>query len=141
MCEYTAPAQLTLPPRPTSVATARQFLRERFCDEHDARVVDVAVLLVSELVTNTVRHGRPPLALQIACDASHALQVRVSDASPVVPVPGALTPDAEGGRGLAIVDLLSDAWGVDPTDHGKTIWFRLGPHPDEGPTEGPTEGS
>jgi len=127
VCEYTAPARLTLPPRPESVATARNFLRERFCTEHDARVVDVAVLLVSELVTNTVRHGSPPLAVEIDCDASHALQVRVSDGRPTLPTRGQAAPDDEGGRGLAIVDLLSDAWGVDPTERGKTVWFRLGP--------------
>ena len=127
MCEFTAPARLTVAPRPESVAAARGFLRERFCAEHDARVVDVAVLLVSELVTNTVRHGAPPVDLEIACDATHALQVRVSDAAPALPAPGHATPDDEDGRGLAIVELLSDAWGVEPHEHGKTVWFRLAP--------------
>jgi anti-sigma regulatory factor (Ser/Thr protein kinase) len=117
---------VTLPPHPASVGTARRFLRDRFCSEHDARVVDVAVLLVSELVTNTVRHGAPPVALEIDCDATHALRVRVSDAAPALPARGDALPDDENGRGLAIVDLLSDAWGVDPHDHGKTVWFRLG---------------
>jgi anti-sigma regulatory factor (Ser/Thr protein kinase) len=127
VCEYTAPARLTLPPRPESVGSARRFLRQRFCAEHNARVVDIAVLLVSELVTNTVRHGTPPVALEIGCDAGHALQVRVSDAGPALPRQGRAEPDDEGGRGLAIVDLLSDDWGVDPGEQGKTVWFTISP--------------
>jgi anti-sigma regulatory factor (Ser/Thr protein kinase) len=129
VCDYTAPACLTLPPRPESVGEARSFLRQRFCQEHDAKVVDSAVLLVSELVTNTVRYGRPPVAVQIECDQTHTLQVRVSDASPALPVPGHADPDDESGRGLAIVEFLSDDWGVDPGEGGKTVWFRIATHP------------
>jgi anti-sigma regulatory factor (Ser/Thr protein kinase) len=128
VCDYTSSARLTLPPRPESVGDARSFLRKRFCPEHDARVVESAVLLVSELVTNTVRYGSPPVAVEIDCDQTHTLQVRVSDASPELPVPSQSGPDDERGRGLAIVDFLSDDWGVDPAEGGKTVWFRISSH-------------
>lgn len=81
------------------------------------------MLLVSELVTNAVRHGGPPIELELSCDDAHALQVR--DAGPGEPSPATADLDGEHGRGLAITSILSDAWGVEPTPPGKTVWFRL----------------
>jgi anti-sigma regulatory factor (Ser/Thr protein kinase) len=121
----TTHARLTVEPRPEAVAIARQFLRERSCPRNDPDVVDVAVLLVSELVTNAVRYGTAPAALEIDCDETHVLQVRVSDASRALPSLGDAGPDDEGGRGLAIVERLSDVWGVEAHVGGKTVWFRL----------------
>ncbi len=107
---------------------ARRFLEERHCPDHGAQVVDIAVLLVSELVSNAVRHGTPPVTLETECDSTHALAVRVSDASPRLPQSGdTAADDAETGRGLAILQILSDAWGVDPHRDGKTVWFRVMP--------------
>jgi anti-sigma regulatory factor (Ser/Thr protein kinase) len=86
---------------------------------------DVAALLVSELVTNAIRHGRPPLTVR----AEHndgSLTVGVEDASSTVPVPVEDTSwDASGGRGLHLVEALADGWGVTPNGHGKRVWFRL----------------
>lgn len=127
MCHYPPAVRLRLEPHPSSVRRARRFLREHRCPEHDAAVIETAALLVSELVTNTVRYGLPPVELEIGCDASHALQVRVSDAAPELPRPTEASPDDEQGRGLSIVQILSDAWGVDPHQDGKTVWFRLAP--------------
>ncbi len=126
MCPWTAPTRLDLAPSPRSVGVARQFLRERRCPAHRAEVVEDAVLLVSELVTNAVRHASPPIILEVMCETSHALQVRVSDATPQPPSPGRPEAQDEGGRGLAITEILSDEWGVDPNSgDGKTVWFRI----------------
>ena len=98
----------------------------RRCPHHRAEVVDAAVLLVSELVTNAVRHASPPIIVEVICETSHSLQVRVSDATPEPPWPGRPGVHDEGGRGLAITEVLSDEWGVDPTaGDGKTVWFRI----------------
>lgn len=126
VCTWTAPSRVALAPNPQSVGLARQFLRERRCPHHDAEVVDAAVLLVSELVTNAVRHAAPPITLEVICENSHALQVRVSDATPEPPAPLTADEQAEGGRGLTITRVLSDEWGVDPSNGaGKTVWFRI----------------
>lgn len=131
MCTVTPNARLTVAPRPESAALARSFLRERHCVRHDANVVDTAVLLVTELVANAVRHGSPPITVEIECDTSHTLQIRVSDGSPHSPRPRKAGPDDESGRGLSIVELMSDAWGVDSRSDGadgKSVWFLLRPH-------------
>ena len=126
MCDHTSPTRLALAPTPMSVSVARQFLRERRCPQHHAEVVDAAVLLVSELVTNAVRHASPPITVEVICENSHALQVRVSDATPDTPELVDPCAHDEGGRGLAITQILSDDWGVDPhDDDGKTVWFRI----------------
>ena len=128
MCGITDRVELVLPTDPRSAATARAFVRNSSCPAHDLEVLDEALLLISELVTNSVKYGGAPILLAIECD-EHALQVRVRDGSPVQPTLRAAGEDDESGRGLALVDLLSDAWGMDAVQDahgpGKAIWFRL----------------
>ncbi|UWE07617.1 ATP-binding protein [Actinacidiphila bryophytorum] len=95
-------------------------------------VRDVAELLVSELVTNSVRHACRPTGRLIAVgaemDPGRLLRVEVADASDVPPVVrvGA-APEAEGGRGLVLVGALAADWGTYPRQHvGKVVWFSLG---------------
>ena len=100
-----------------------------------------AELLVSELVTNAVVHGRSDVTLSLAV-ADGALEVGVTDRSPRQPG-SAVAADwwAEGGRGLRLVDLLADEWGVAPIATGKQVWFRLAvdsnwPHRTDCPCQG-----
>ncbi|WP_372441041.1 ATP-binding protein [Actinacidiphila acididurans] len=92
-------------------------------------VAETAVLLVSELVTNAVRHsrvaGRYILARCVLRE--DALRVEVGDAGDGVPVVRAAGDEAEGGRGLALVDALAAKWGTEPRAYGigKTVWFEL----------------
>lgn len=120
------PSRITLPMEPTAAKQARDFLAEVCCDRHEARVLDDAQLLVSELVGNAVRHGAPPIELEVRCAGGDALQIRVRDSADDGPTPRTADADAEGGRGLALVDLLSDDWGTDPEPSGKAVWFCLG---------------
>ncbi len=78
-----------------------------------------------ELVTNAVRHGAPPAALTLDCAGEAGVTVRVRDAGTELPRLRQADPGALGGRGIALVDVLSAQWGVDPGPDGKTVWSRL----------------
>lgn len=124
MCQTTQRAERELPVSPEAPAIARSFLRSATCPDHNSHVLDDAVLLVSELVTNSVLHGGPPVVVAVECDGE-ALQVRVRDGSPELPAPRDAAPTAENGRGLELVKTISSAWGVDPTADGKHVWFTI----------------
>jgi hypothetical protein len=81
---------------------------------------------VSEVVTNSVVHGGPPIVVAVDCDSTGGLQVRVRDGSHELPKPRKAQVWDEGGRGLNLLDVLSDDWGVDPEPgDGKQVWFVL----------------
>jgi anti-sigma regulatory factor (Ser/Thr protein kinase) len=122
MCQATPRAQRELPVSPAAPAIARDFLRTSSCSAHHSAVVDDAVLLVSELVTNSVLHGGPPVVVAVDCDGQD-LQVRVRDGSTSLPERRHAQQADEGGRGLELVATLSAAWGVDPVPDGKHVWF------------------
>jgi anti-sigma regulatory factor (Ser/Thr protein kinase) len=127
MCRATADLQVTLPEDATASGISRAFLKAASCPVHHAVVPDEALLLVSELVTNAVEYGSPPIMLKVTCNGSEGLEVRVSDGSDRLPERGEPDLLAEGGRGLFLVDRLSERWGVDATDAGKEVWFALRP--------------
>ena len=114
---------------------ARDLLRgmatQAGCDESR---VEQAALLVSELVTNAVLHGRTDVVrLALAVD-DRTVEVAVHDRSPERPVVGVAEPSDLHGRGLLLVERLADAWGVSPLPEvggggaGKAVWFRLPCH-------------
>lgn len=91
---------------------------------HD-ELVDVATLLVSEVVTNSLLHAGTEIHL--SCQPSGVgVRVEVFDGSPLVPTVRHYDPEASTGRGLALVSALAASWGVDCEDGGKTLWFELG---------------
>ena len=122
MCQTTPRAEVELPVSREAPALAREFLRGSTCAEHHSEVVDDAVLLVSELVTNSVLHGGPPVVVAVDCDEA-TLQVRVRDGSPTLPAPRDAASGDENGRGLALVAEMSADWGVDTEEDGKHVWF------------------
>lgn len=84
-----------------------------------------AELVASELVTNAVRHGAPPLGLAVVAVGS-GIRIEVRDASPLPPVPLTVAhPAADGGRGLGIVDAVSARWGHYREGAGKCVWSEL----------------
>src|SRR3954449_2736902 len=121
-----AAASLYLPPEPESAARARRFISE-LCraTRLSAEICDTASLLVSELVTNAVIHGRTSATIEVHRPPG-TLRVAVRDDNPQLPPLGDKpTLDAESGRGLMIVSALADRWGVEQGFDGKAIWFEL----------------
>ncbi|MFD7454870.1 ATP-binding protein [Kitasatospora sp. NPDC059827] len=116
---------LPLSARPGTAAEARAFTSAFLTGTADPRAVADAVLLVSELVGNAVRHtGRPRALLLIR--AGGRLRIEVGDASPRPPSPrSAHRAGDQGGLGLFLLDRLSLRWGWRPTGTGKTVWCEL----------------
>ncbi|MFD3356278.1 ATP-binding protein [Streptomyces fradiae] len=126
----------TLPGRPASVRAARGAVRDTLrAWRFDPALDDLAVLLVSELVTNSVRYADGPVGLRLtrlpasqdALPHRPALLVEVSDPVPDPPRPRAAGPDDEGGRGLRLVACSARRWGTRRGRTGKTVWFELSP--------------
>lgn len=135
-------AELPLGPSATAAAAARRFVHdtcwywrlEEADDPDDPMeqlwvqdLVDRAVLVVSELVTNAVVHTKGPLRLRLEW-RQERLSVAVADRLPrllrLAGEPGDL--ETEGGRGLLIVDQLASRWGVQHrAEGGKVIWCEL----------------
>lgn len=125
----TDPVVIELPPSPVAVAIARRFVAEH-CTSLETTLLQDAELLVSELVTNAVVHGRPSIVLQVRPDPPGiGIEVRdEGDADPLVPEeePALVSPS---GRGLRMVAALASSWGVRRSEDGpgKVVWFTLRP--------------
>lgn len=108
------------PPDPAEVRAARRFVAERVPDD----VRDSITLLVSELVTNAIEHARSPVTVRLFVN-DHQVRVEVSDSAAMLPAVADLVDDSDGGRGLRIVEEITDVWGVESNDAGKMIWFEV----------------
>lgn len=109
-------------------AVAECAARLELCEE-----ADDLLIVVSEMVTNAVRHGAPPVRLEVSADDDVVL-VSVADGSPWPPQVRPADETAEGGRGMTLVDRLSSDHGVLPQPPGKTVWASLSRRPPGGPT-------
>ncbi|MET8246279.1 ATP-binding protein [Streptomyces sp. NPDC005202] len=85
-------------------------------------------LVVSELVTNAVRHGRVPgrcFEVAMTYEGEKAVDIEVSDACPRRPLPADPDPEATSGRGLLLVTAPAQSWEVRDRGVGKTVWARV----------------
>ncbi|TVL92657.1 PAS domain S-box protein [Streptomyces sp. SAJ15] len=126
----TARAAASFEPVGRSVASARTFVRDTLQGWGLADVVDDAVVLTSELVTNAVVHAGT--AAEVVCvRAEDGVRVEVGDRYPEreLPLEGNgrqyANPDREGGRGLLLCAALASRWGVEYTAARKRVWFQL----------------
>ncbi|MGX1756643.1 SpoIIE family protein phosphatase [Streptomyces lydicus] len=113
----------SLAPEARSVARARELARDQLTDWGLQELVDTTELLVSELVTNALRHGHGEIRLRLLLDRT--LVCEVWDADLAQPRRRRARDTDEGGRGLQLVGLLSQGWGSRRTPRGKTVWFEL----------------
>lgn len=102
--------------RAAVAACAKELGLQEVCDD--------VVLLVSEMVTNAIRYAVPPVRLEIQAGERDVV-VAVRDGSPQPPAPRPAGEEAEGGRGMLLVDLLTTDHGVRVDPPGKAVWARL----------------
>ncbi|MFE9019862.1 ATP-binding protein [Streptomyces sp. NPDC007808] len=122
-------AEWTFPAEPGAVRAARAAVRGRLRRWDLDSLADIAALLVSELVTNSLRHATGPIGVRLVRpgDLGDTLLVEVSDPLPDPPRTRTAHPEDESGRGLQLVALSSRRWGTRPgRSAGKTVWFELG---------------
>jgi len=119
--------EITLPPEPQSVGTARRFVRERLNVHHLPLLVDDVTLVASELATNALSHAGTPFTVTItAFPDDVVLEVRDGGASRPNRVNAGV--DASVGRGMAIVDVVCRDWGVVVDGNaGKSVWASFEP--------------
>lgn len=111
----------TFQPSEASIRAARDFVHEALGrSDHDD---DDALLVISELATNVVRHARTEYTINIQKEED-GVELSVSDGSSILPAVKDLSERNEG-YGLLVVDRISEDWGVEPTAKGKRVWVRL----------------
>jgi sigma-B regulation protein RsbU (phosphoserine phosphatase) len=117
----------SLAPEGRSVSAARRLVEQAVVAAGLQDVLDEALLLVSELVTNAIVHAGTSVELAVTADAE-GLRVEVCDRSPGRLPTGVDAPNdtREGGRGIFLLDALATEWGTRHFSAGKSVWFRLG---------------
>jgi anti-sigma regulatory factor (Ser/Thr protein kinase) len=115
---------LDLPPEPRSATRARQLTREQLAALCPDEAIEVAALLVTELVSNAVLHARTDIVLMVDVTPGRVI-LRVRDGSDATPIQQRYGVDAATGRGIALVEQLASAWGVDRSEDGKEVWCQI----------------
>jgi len=118
---------MTLPATGRAPGLAREATRDALSTWHVAHLEETALLLVSELVTNVVRHARARvLAMALWLEPERAsLLIEVHDADPHEPRPRTPGRLEEGGFGFVLIEALAGKWGVRQTETGKAVWVEL----------------
>ncbi|MGY5127038.1 ATP-binding SpoIIE family protein phosphatase [Streptomyces nigrescens] len=110
-----------LSPQPQTAGRARQLTRRALHRWGLGPMLDATELMVSEVVTNAVRYASRPIALRLL--RTEVLRCEVGDDSPQLPRMRRAQAGDEGGRGLFLVDQLSQRWGATMLSTGKVVWF------------------
>ncbi len=131
---------LALGQGPRGVHDARRWVAELCVEIGRPELAECAQLGVSELVTNALLHGEPPITVRMRGTTEHP-RVEVRDSSvepPILPTEPLDRPQTDDllltfGRGLSIVARCSDAWGAEIEEDGKVVWFAPAPEFADGP--------
>lgn len=116
---------------PDAVMHARRFTGRTLRSWGVTEEQDVALLVVSELVTNAIAHTQGEVRLDLTLSADR-LRIGVNDASPRSPVkPASVDWESTGGRGLLLVEAMSASWGSVPLSGGKQVWSEITLEPGE----------
>ena len=117
---------LTLPATGRAAGLARRWTRDALSAWQVAHLEETAVLLVSELVANVLRHARTEaLAMALCLEPEGTLLIEVHDADACEPRPRMPGPLDESGFGFVLVEALAGKWGVRQTATGKAVWVEL----------------
>lgn len=122
MCNQTPDQVATFSDSTLSPSRARTFVRQHACPAHAPTAMGALLLVTSELVTNSVFHGRPPITVHLACHTTE-VQVTVRDVGPGLP--GAPQTPEGLGLGLRIVAEVAREWGTTPLAVGTEVWCRV----------------
>ncbi|MFF6984641.1 SpoIIE family protein phosphatase [Streptomyces sp. NPDC008343] len=112
------------------VSMVRRTIEDTLAAWQMPDLVDEAMLLASELVTNALLHADSAVDVRLR-EYPDRIRIEVRDTAAAPPIPSALAltdsalAEAESGRGLIIVESLASAWGNSPSGRGKTVWFEL----------------
>ncbi|HEX2774872.1 MAG TPA: SpoIIE family protein phosphatase [Micromonosporaceae bacterium] len=119
-------AALEVPAEPTGPGRVRQWMSTLLAEwQVPEPVVGAAVLCTSELTTNALLHAGTPARVEIDLSAERLL-VSVADSGTRGTVTRAHTDALSSrGRGIGLIEELSDAWGTDPSVRGSTVWFEM----------------
>ena len=120
------PDEHRLAAEPRSVRAARRVVTDAVGDALPEGELEGVLLATSEVVTNALEHGAPPIDLRVDRAEDH-IRVEVRDGSPLRPRrrDEDVAPSEVRGRGMTIVERVTDRWGVDPLADGKSVWFEL----------------
>ena len=121
-CATAAPAQMTLPRDVAAIPVARERAAAVVADRSCA---DAVRLLVTELVTNSVRYASGPQVRLRVAPTPDRVRVEVSDDGPGFTGPHTPDPVNGGGYGLVLVERLADDWGVCRHEQATTVWFEM----------------
>ncbi|HEX6247995.1 MAG TPA: ATP-binding protein [Nocardioidaceae bacterium] len=135
MCEVTGDAEAAFEKSLQSPALVRDFVEKNACAEHGSRGTVALQLLASELVTNAVLYGEPPVEVGISCDG-YSMRVEVHDHGAAHPSEEGWAPDS---LGFLLVNKVAHEWGVTPVPEGRTFWgsIRTGMVPGQTPRPWP----
>ncbi|MFF8884092.1 ATP-binding protein [Streptomyces flaveolus] len=117
----------TLPREPQSAAVARRLVRTALAAWGLEHQIDDATVVITELVSNAVEHGRlSSIRLIVSRPTEGRVRLGVVDRSKSIPM---MRTDSNGdqvrGRGLVLVDALTELWGTDLYRWGKQVWGEL----------------
>lgn len=118
---------------PESAGVARSLIRTALAAWHQEDLIDDALNIITELVSNAVDHARlPSIRVIVTRPADGWIRFGVVDRSRAIPE---MRTDSNGdqirGRGLVLVEALSDRWGTDLHHWGKTVWAEMKYEPTE----------
>ncbi|MDT0305805.1 ATP-binding protein [Streptomyces sp. DSM 44917] len=117
---------LTLARAAQSAARARELVHQALGDGELAKLADAAALVVSEMVANSVLHGRcSRVHVTVQRTGRTGVRVVVADGSRALPVLRKPGGEDMGGRGLVIVEALAVRWGAEVLPWGKRVWAEL----------------
>jgi len=120
-----------------SMGEARRVARGALADQPREALEEIE-LMVSELATNCVQHAESDFDVAIE-RSSETIRVEARDRGGGRPTLRSPTPREPTGRGLRVVEALSDSWGIEPKDDGKAVWFTVVAQPgttDQSPRTG-----